>query len=68
MRMIRETYTMVEDAKCDTCGATTDCFRWYELDENGVSQAVLTQCGYTCDLDTDPRGAECEEVLKAWRA
>ena len=61
--MIREQYTMVENAKCDTCGATTDCFRFYKLD-NGVPAIDYTECGYTCDLETDPRGAECEETLQ----
>jgi len=61
--MIREQYTMLENVKCDGCGATTDCFRYYKLDA-GVPTVDYTLCGYDCDLDTDPRGAELEEDLQ----
>ena len=50
--------------------AFDECFQWYDLDENGQPVITLTQCGM-CDMDTDPRGAECIENLRnpeMWRA
>ena len=63
MRKIRENYTVVENTKCDTCGAITDCFRFYKL-ENGLPVVDYNECGYDCDLETDARGAELEEDLQ----
>ena len=63
-----ETYNIVHDAKCDTCVDIASCFQWYELNESGKSQVVLTQCGEKCDLKTDPRGAEAKETPENWRA
>lgn len=68
--MLRETYTIAKESKCNTCGGITDCFEWYELDDNGAPRVFLTECGY-CDMDTDPRGAESAEDLQnpeMWRA
>ena len=74
MNMLRETYTTVEDTKCNTCGNVDVCFQHYEWTEDGP-RVWLTQCGF-CDYDTDPRGAEwCEDLqnpemwteqMKAW--
>ena len=61
--MLIEKYTIVENTQCDNCGATTDCFQYFKLDD-GVPTVDYTLCGEECDLDTDPRGAECIEDLQ----
>lgn len=62
--MLKETYTVVEDAKCAKCGEVTECFQHYEWNhETDMPQIWVTECGY-CDMDTDPRGAEAAEDLQ----
>ena len=68
--MLREKYTIIGPTTCHTCDAFDECFQWYDLDENGQPVITLTQCGM-CDMDTDPRGAECIEDLRnpeMWRS
>lgn len=75
--MEMERFTIVENAKCDTCGGVTTCFVWYQLADSGEAHKFLTECA-ECDCDrhhdpdavvpmeTDPRAASTMEEIENW--